>query len=278
MTRDMATAVSVPLDVHCATITACLNNVARADSAAAELRHYTEKVEAMDLDQEQTAPDQTTKRAQRNCEKLQKVRHVTSISQACARDAVGKCLLRSDQLSRTAEEALMTSVKALSCMVPDMNLGSAGPFEDTNGGEEILQDNKGHISNQVGTAPLNPLNPFETDDGIASANGLRGGADGGQARNPFEQVALPGGALAAPTSSADEARDPLETNPFCDDLHSPKKDVGGPACSESIILPVERREPSLNPFEDLHEVNIAERDETGSNGLKAQKGCWFLSG
>merc|ERR550532_3873186 len=53
MTRDMATAVSVPLDVHCATITACLSDIARADAAAAELRHYSEKVEAMDSEQEQ---------------------------------------------------------------------------------------------------------------------------------------------------------------------------------------------------------------------------------
>ena len=114
------------------------------------------------------------------------MRHASSIAQACARDAVGKCLMRTDQLSHTAEEALMASVRALSCMVPDMNLDDARPFQDRNKGREIIKDQNGHVSNQVGTAP----NPFQSDVDGASANGSRGGTYGVSGGNPLDRKSV----------------------------------------------------------------------------------------
>jgi len=275
MTRDMATAVSVPLNVHCATITACLNDIARADAAAMELRHYAEKVEAMDSKQEQ-APGRKSRRIQRNCEKLQKARHTASLTQARAHDAVGKCLMRTDQLSHTAKEALMVSVKALLCMVPDMNLDNARPFRDRNKGREIIKDSNGHIGNQVGTAP----NPFESDKDGASANGSRGGTDTASGGNPFELDTFSVGTEAKPppTGAANEARDLLETNPFSDDLPSAEKDVSGPVCYEFIAQEAEWRQPGINPFEEFNGVHPTESQ--GSIGVGAsQKGwCCFTGG
>mmetsp|Transcript_97938 Transcript_97938/g.227106 ORF Transcript_97938/g.227106 Transcript_97938/m.227106 type:complete len:359 (-) Transcript_97938:205-1281(-) len=95
--KDLHEKLQVRLGVHLAAIKTCVSSIEKADRDAAELRWYSQKVEAMTGETEsdvEGSPLRGGRRLERNQEKLAHVQHSAAIAELQAKDKVNRCLSR----------------------------------------------------------------------------------------------------------------------------------------------------------------------------------------
>jgi len=203
--REMVAGVQVPLEAHRATLSACEEDMSKADIAEAEVRRYDAKVEAMvDAGKRRiTVSASAEKRLARNREKLQVAKHAANVARGCAEDAMHNCLSRQVNLSEFAQKSVTGTYEALHRAMlriePAMsNGGGAGgaapalPLDTSS--PKVGSTNSFREAMDRRIIPTNSANPFSEafgeDDSAANARHSSGRAGGTQAsKKPDKQPA-----------------------------------------------------------------------------------------
>jgi len=200
--KDTVAGVQVPLEAHRATLTACEEDLSKADIAEAEERRYDAKVEAMvDAGKRRiTVSARAEARLARNREKLQVARHTANVARGCAQDAMRNCLSRQVNLGELAQKSVTGTAEALHRAMLRLepvllNGGSTSPAlpQETSPKAGVNSFRAAMDRRIIPTAAGNPFSEdFGKDDSAANVRNSSGCAGGTQAaKQPTTQAANP---------------------------------------------------------------------------------------
>jgi len=200
--RETVAGVQVPLEAHRATLTACEEDLCKADIAEAEVQRYDAKVEAM-VDagkRKNTVSARAEARLARNHEKLQVARHTANVARGCAQDATRNCLSRQVNLGEFAQTSVTGTAEALHRAMLRLepvllNGGSTSPAlpQETSPKAGVNSFRAAMDRRIIPTASQNPFSEdFGKDDSAANARNSAGRTGGTQAaKQPTTQAANP---------------------------------------------------------------------------------------
>mmetsp|Transcript_101119 Transcript_101119/g.286618 ORF Transcript_101119/g.286618 Transcript_101119/m.286618 type:complete len:436 (+) Transcript_101119:115-1422(+) len=114
-TRAMAEKMRIPLETHRATLSACADDLARADVAVNEALRYEDKVNSLASDDEENpVSPKAEAKVERNRAKLQQATNVASVAQTRAHDSLHSCIARKGILCRIAREVVQCTAGVIS--------------------------------------------------------------------------------------------------------------------------------------------------------------------